>query len=288
MPIASVRHIATAIEDDGARWTSWIHKTGGPVPVTTGSWNDMSMGAGIPKYNAYVGNQTTATPLTGNGNNGIYLGPAPEAGQAKYLHGIGLQTTGTGVPAYVVFCDYLMCYPLVDGDSVDQQDMENTASLPRYTDGVGVRCMAVVTTPMASNADVTVSYTNQAGTSGRTSTFKIQFTTTVGGIVSSSDAINTTGRGSPFIPLANGDTGIRSIEAVTLAASAGGFFALVLVKPLASIQLGETLTFSEITQFTNRASIPKLEEGAYLNMIYNTAVAGTSALLRGYVEVIRR
>lgn len=288
MPIRSVRDIALSIEEDGATWTSWIHKTSGPVPTVTGTWNDMSMGAGIPKYNAYVGSQATATPLTGAGNNGIYTGPAPGAGQSKYIHQIGLQTTGTGVPMYALVCDYLMCYPLIDGDSTDQQDTDNTLTLPRYTSGAGVKCMAVVTTPMSLNANVTISYTNQDGVSGRTSTFQLQAASTVGGIISNANSSNAGGRGSPFVPLQNGDTGIRSIESVTHASSAGGFYALVLVKPLAGLQIGETLTFSEITQLPHRGTLTKVEEGAYLNIIYNTAVAATSALLRGYIQFFWR
>lgn len=288
MPLLSVRDIATSIEDDGATWTSWVHKTSGPVPTVTGTWNDLSMGAGIPKYNAYVGNLATATPLIGSGNNGIYVGPAITGGKSRYIHQIGLQTTGTGVPLYAMLCDYLMCYPLIDGDSADQQDMDNTSTLPRYTSGLGVQCMAVVTTPMTTNADVTIHYTNHLGVAGRTSNFTLQSIGTVGGIISNASVSNPSSRGSPFIPLQSGDLGIRSIEDVTLASGAGGFFALVLVYPLASIQLGETRTFSEITQFMHRASCPKVEDGAYLNFIYNTAIAATSAIVRGYVQFFWR
>lgn len=288
MGFNSVRAIAASADEDGANWTSWIHKSSGPTPAVTGTWNDLSMGAGIPKYNAYVGGQLEATQLNGSGNNGIYLGPTPSTGQTKNLLSWGLQVSGTGFPIYAMLCDYLLFYPLIDGDSTDLQEMIPTAVLPRYTDGNGVRCMAVVTTPMAVNANVSISYTNQAGVSGRTSSFQLQAATTVGSIISNGAATNAGGRGCPFIPLQSGDTGIRSIEGVTNATGAGGFYALALVKPLSSLQVLERYTWSEINHLQHKATLPVIQDGAYVNIIYNSAIAGTSALVRGFIQVIWR
>ena len=282
--LTGVRALATALEN-GATWTSWIHKTGGPTAGTAGRWCDASMGAGIPKYNAYVGSQLTATALANEGNAGIYLGPDPGAGLTRHINALQLQSTSTTLaPAWFVLADYLLFYPLVDGDSTDQQDMDNTAPLPRYADGAGVQCMVVVTTPMAANAVATVSYTNQAGVAGRTSTFQVIASTNVGVIASSSDSSGAAGSVGPFIPLASGDTGIRSIESITLSSGAGGFFALVLVRPLANLQLRENVTATEIMQLPQRATLPRVFDGAYLNFIYITNQTGTPTTLRGFVE----
>lgn len=282
--LTGVRALATAL-DNGATWTSWIHKTGGPTAGTAGRWCDASMGAGIPKYNAYVGSQLTATALANDGNAGIYLGPDPGAGLTRHINALQLQSTSTTLaPAWFVLADYVLFYPLVDGDSTDQQDMSNSATLPRYADGAGVQCMVVVTTPMAANAVATVSYTNQAGVAGRTSTFQVIASTNVGVIASSSDSSGAAGSVGPFIPLASGDTGIRSIESITLASGAGGFFALVLVRPLAHLQLRENVTATEIMQLPQRATLPRVFDGAYLNFIYITNQTGTPTTLRGFVE----
>lgn len=282
--LTGVRALADAL-DNGATWTSWIHKTGGPTAGTAGSWCDASMGAGIPKYNAYVGSQLTATALSNEGNAGIYLGPDPGAGLTRHINALQLQSTSTTLaPAWFVLADYLLFYPLVDGDSTDQQDMSNSATLPRYADGAGVQCMVVVTTPMAANAVATVSYTNQAGVTGRTSTFQVIGSTNVGVIASSSNSSGAAGSVGPFIPLTSGDTGIRSIESITLASGAGGFFALVLVRPLAHLQLRENVTATEIMQLPQRATLPRVFDGAYLNFIYITNQTGVPTTLRGFVE----
>ena len=104
-----------------------------------------------------------------------------------------------------------------------------TAALTRYTSGVGVMAGIIVYTQLGTTATTyTVSYTNQAGTSGRTST-----ASTIGG--TSFREVNLL---LP-IPLAAGDTGIRSIESVTLAGTTGtiGNFGVCLFKPLAMLSM---------------------------------------------------
>jgi hypothetical protein len=288
MPFRNVAALA-ASASEGKLWTSFIHKTGGPASFSANRWGDMSMGAGTPKYNAYVGTQFAATPLIGNGNDGIYAGPALLAGETRHLHRMMLQSTSTTLhPATFLLCDYLMHYPLIDGDDTAQQDLDNTATLPRYTDGAGVQMMGVITTPMAANAVMTVSYTNQAGVSGRTSTSAALFGTVVGTVLSAANSSTAANSASPFLPLASGDTGVRSIESVTLSSGAGGFFALVLVKPIAQLSLREGVTANEVEQLRQRGSVPEIKAGAYLNLIYCTAQAGTAVTLRGEFDFVWR
>ena len=105
-----------------------------------------------------------------------------------------------------------------------------TAALTRYTSGEGVMAGIVIYTIIGSTATtVTISYTNSAGVSGRTST-----ATSFGG-----SGFREVGVLIP-IPLQAGDTGIRSIESVTLAGSTAGTaanFGVCLFKPLAMISL---------------------------------------------------
>jgi hypothetical protein len=104
-----------------------------------------------------------------------------------------------------------------------------TAALTRYTSGEGVMAGIVIYTIIGTTATtVTISYTNSAGTSGRTST-----ATTFGG-----GFYREVGLLIP-IPLQAGDTGIRSIESVTVAGTTGtaGNFGVCLYKPLAMISL---------------------------------------------------
>lgn len=103
----------------GATWTNFIHKTSLPVFSSAGMWADASMGAGTPKYNAYVGTQGESTPMYGAGNFGIYTGG--DVSENKHLAEIMLQSTlATLAPADFLLCDYLLNYPLIDMDSTDK------------------------------------------------------------------------------------------------------------------------------------------------------------------------
>lgn len=282
MPLNSVRQLADSVADDGREWQSFFYKIAVPA-AGGGRWADCSVGSGIPVYNAYVGNPLEATPLIGAGNRGIYTGPTPEPGQEKYLHVMQAVSAGTGVPGYLLLADYLMFYPLIDGDSTDQQDMDNTAPLPRYTSGDGVRCMIVVASPMTQVGSVTISYTNSDGVSGRISTAGLVTNTVIGAIANTSNATTAVGALSPFIPLGSGDKGIRSIESITVSGSPGGLFNAVLIKPLAHLQIRENSTAAEKTMLPHSASCPKIETGAYLNWILNNGSAN-APLLRGFLQ----
>lgn len=102
-----------------------------------------------------------------------------------------------------------------------------TAALTRYTDGVGVMMALTIYTQVGTTATtVTASYTNQDGTSGR---------------VSPSVFIGSTNYRNAgqmiLLPLQVGDTGVRSVESVTVLATTGtaGNFGVTLFKPLAMI-----------------------------------------------------
>lgn len=286
MPIQNIAKFANAIIEDGAFYDAFFHKSSVPPP-STAAWVDLSMGAGIPKYNAYVGGQATATPLVGSGNDGIFLGANPAAGKDRYINSITLQGTSVSLaPAFIMLMDYLLHYPLIDGDNTDIQDMENPFPLPRYTSGDGVHCMAVCTTPMTADAVMTVTYTNSLGVSGRTSVSRLVSSAIVGTIISASDQSSLNTRRSPFIPLDNGDTGIRSIESVVLSDGSGGFFALVLVKPITQVQMLETGVASEVFSIPQKAGVaPKILNGAYLNMIMLCNNSSLISPFRGHIQM---
>ncbi len=73
MGFNTIAQMATAW-DVGRVWRQSIHKTGTPLLPAVGYWADLSMAAGMPKYNAYVGGQQEFTPMVGTSNFGIYSG----------------------------------------------------------------------------------------------------------------------------------------------------------------------------------------------------------------------
>ena len=271
--------------DAGQEWMQFFHKTGSPLLPAAGWCADLSMAAGNPKYNAYVGTQGEGTPMIGQGNFGIYTGPEPAAGKTKFVTEINIGTpSATLAPATFWLCDYLYCYPLTDMDSTDPQVMDNgVAPVPRYADGYGVWAMLVTTTPQTSVARCDISYTNSAGTSGRASTIYTAVSNT-GNIQGAQQSAGGAGSMSPFIPLASGDAGIRTIDSVTMLASGGGFTAVVLVRPIAEIKLRERNTVAEINYLLSKRTLPKVLSGACLNWVFTSGVTAVSSVVRGYVK----
>lgn len=284
MSFKRVVDFARAADADGGKvWTSFVHKTTSPVLGAAGNWADLSVGAGIPRYNAYVGVQGEFTPLSGAGNFGLYVGPEPSAGEDKLILEHGLQcSTANMAPAYYMLLDYLGHYGLIDCDSTDVQALDNTASLTRYANGDGVQIMPVCTVPQTASATGTISYTSNAGTSGRTATFHIA-AANIGTINCAANATAGAGQRTPFVPLQDNDGGVRSIESVTFNTSAGGFLSLVLVKPLCQSIMRETSTVVEKTPFIHDGRAPKVLSGACLNHIFTSGASSTSSVVRGHV-----
>ena len=113
---------------------------------------------------------------------------------------------------------------LVANIATEQTTNLPTAALTRHTSGEGVMMGLTIYTAIGSTpTTVTASYTNQAGTSGRTTS-----AVAIGGTNFSS------GRRFILLPLQAGDTGVRAVASVTLAATTGtvGNMGVTLFKPL--------------------------------------------------------
>lgn len=277
MAILSLAQIGTSF-DDGRVHYQTVNKPTLASVVTAGKWLDLSVASGQPKYNAYAGAQQAATTLSGVGNDGIYSG-VNYSGYQKYVARWNANVTAAVVPLSLMLCDYLMFYPLIDGDSLDQQDMDNTTTLTRYTSGDGVRAFLVAAAPMTANATCTMSYTNSDGVSGRTVTFSVVSTSQIG-CLATSQGITSLGANTltPFIPLASGDKGIRSVENITMLSTSGGFLNLVLCKPLHELQILEANVAAEIQPGFDLQRYPAIQSGAYLNILARVGAAAAWSL----------
>jgi hypothetical protein len=112
-----------------------------------------------------------------------------------------------------------------------------TAALTRYTGGVGVMiALEIYTAIGATGTTVSASYTNSAGTSGRTTPL-----TTIGG-----SGFSEANR-FLILPYASGDVGVKSVESVTLTATTGtvGNFGVTLFMPLVPFGFPTAISYSQ-------------------------------------------
>lgn len=245
-----------------------------PTQTTaTGIWFDLSMSPGNPIPNYYAAAPLNFTALKQSTDYGLPHGGSVSP-SVKYLHKLLITPMGvaTLAPTTVMLLDYVGYYPFID--MADTIEMVGATVLPRHTDGEGLQIMAVeVASQIGGVASFFLTYTNQDGTAGRTSATCFCNTQVVNGtIINSAAAPTATYPSGPFIPLQRGDTGVRSIEAITWLTADVGLITLVLVKPLATIALeniSNTIYSPKEVDFafSNAGKLPVIEDDAYLNFI---------------------
>ena len=202
----------------------------------SGAWYSMLRSAGLPASIA------PANIPGGSVMNRTYTGASPllnPASGSKYLLTFGVSVPSiTGFSA-VLLADILVAAANISATVITAQTV-NTAALTRSTNGEGVLMTMAVTTALGATAsNVTITYTNSAGVTGR-STGAIAMT--------ASAAANRLqpGPGGFLIPLQAGDTGVRSIQTVTFSASmTAGVLDIYLFQPLVLIPTVGANTFIE-------------------------------------------
>lgn len=245
-------------------------------------WVDLSMAAGNPPPNFYASSPAVAAVL--EGHKGIFHG-YDKAPSYLYLSRMSLQTPTAGFVGQFMLLDYLLYYPFLDGDDTDVQTMDNSTPLPRYTDGAGVQAIFVCVAPTAGGGQFTFDYVNQDGV---TKTSPVHFySPTAAGISSllTSQPAGSAGFG-PFLRLASGDSGIRSIVSLTNTVANGGLGTIVLVKPLADLAIREIDTPAEFSFADQRSPGPRIYDGAYLHLIVNCAATVAAGTLTGFGQFV--
>jgi hypothetical protein len=254
-----------------------------PSQASTASWwVDLSMAAGIPTPQFYASEPLVAATL--NPMRGVNHGDN-KAPAEKYLQSWELMTPSTAFVGTFFLLDYLLYYPFIDLDSVDPQDLDNTVPLSRYVDGDGVMAMFVCAAPTVGGGSFTYSYINQDG-NPKTSPV-ISYTSaaaSISNVVTSQPGVNA-GIG-PFLPLASGDDGIRAITSVTNVTGTGGLGTLVLVKPIASHAIWEINTAHEVEYVRDRPNLPRIYDGAYLNMVVQCSASVAASTLVGRLTTV--
>jgi hypothetical protein len=109
--------------------------------------------------------------------------------------------------------------------------------------------------------------------------------TAIGSIITSD--ISTASRsGNPFIGLQDGDSGVRSIESVTMLGADVGLFALVLVKPLLWTAVNETTAPYEKDALLIGGEIPRIYDDAFLGFLALPRGTLAATALVGDIKVV--
>lgn len=283
MGFSSVQALADA-ELAGQTWYSTWRKS--PSQVSTiGVWFDLSMSPGNPVPQYYAASPLVGVPMSYSDEQGLNHGRNVSP-LTKHLKRVTVMTsTATALPMPMILCDYLFYYPFIDEGTTDAQSLDNTQTLTRYTDGEGVQVMAVSVAGRTGGQTFQFSYTNSDGVAGRTSQTVIENAVSVNGSIVTSNRAAANARG-PFVPLQDGDTGVRSIESVTMNGADVGLFALVLVKPLAQLSLRGIDAPVEVNYLLDFGQLPRIVDDAYLNLLACPAGSLAATALHGDLTVV--
>jgi hypothetical protein len=280
----NVRELILAEEYFGNRQIVSFHKT--PTQTTaTGFWFDLSMSPGNPVAQYYAATPLVATAMARSTDGGLNHGGNVTPSK-KYLRKATIMTTtSTVVPCPICICDYLLYYPFVDQSVTDPQPLTNSTTLPRYTDGKGVQAMAICVAAQVGGQSFSINYTNSDGVAGRVSPNIMITTQAVNGTVITSATATSSACGI-FLPLQAGDSGIRSIESVTMNGVDIGLMALVLVKPIAQLSIRGIDSPVEIDYLKDFTQLLEIKDDAYLNFVVMPSGTVSGSRIMGMLEFV--
>lgn len=281
--MAGVRNVKELVDAElDGQWRFSSFRKAPTQTTTVGIWFDLSMSPGSPLPQYYAASPLAAIALSA-ANGGVFHQPTVSPA-TKYLRKMMVICTGAAaVPMPMILLDYLLYYPFIDESDTAEQALDNTVTLPRYIDGQGVQMMAVVVAAQTGGQSFFVTYTNQDGIPGRVSQTALMTTQNVNG------TLVTTGRtaaAGPFIGLQTGDTGVRSIESVTMLGVDVGLFTIVLVKPLAQLSSRGIDAPVEIDYLKDFSNLPIVRDNAYLNLIACPSGTLASQTILGSAEFV--
>lgn len=247
------RTVTTNVAGEFPLTSSWFASPLNLAPPTTSVALD-GANAGAPRGSAYPTNNSFITKV--NGIRTVPTGSAEATNNAKSQTGL--------------IIDRLNHSGGLSGNIITSQTTNlPTATLTRYTSGVGVyAALHIITSVGATDSVATVTYTNSAGTAGRTGTIVW--------------AANTPGARTFYpVPLQADDLGVKSVESVVLSVATGavGNFGVVLFKPLAFIPMDIQGRVLDCTQIPGWNST--VEAGACLEILY----AGTGNEIACTIEL---
>jgi hypothetical protein len=290
MSFSSIDDLVSEITSGKIAKYDWNKVSGGAG--TAGRWYDFSAGTGAPIANAFAGtalNWKTCDELTGNGTQifGIPHGGNVSPDTKHIINVMATSTIATAVPGQLMLVDLQGYWPGISTNSLSTQTLVGTPSL-RYANGKGCRLYFVSTTASGATAhNMSISYTNQNGTTSRA--FPSTVSMTASAIATHISHSGTGGNNyGPFLPLAAGDTGVQNVASVTFSAASGaGAGALCLARPLLTLPLVTAGVVSERDLLNQLPSLPRVYDGACLVwLFYAGATLGASTNFFGSMDFV--
>lgn len=284
-------NLISAVTVDGKFYRAdWQKSTFATTAHTAGMWYSLFRGGGNPPADAILGTGTNLAfqALTDATTNATGIQHGGAVGGFKVLLNAAAQTAAaTTAPCVLMLVDLLGFYPVTSVTTTGAQTLNNTVTLPRYTDGAGVQAFITPSTVMgAATPSISIGYTNSASTVGRATPATLPIGNTAAAVTSVVYSGTGAGKFGPFIPLQAGDAGIKSVQSISLSASyVSGVLNLVLCRPLMTLPITTLGVTAERDLINQLNSGPRVYDGACLAwLMLAGAATPVAAPLSGHLE----
>jgi hypothetical protein len=250
---------------------------------TAGAWWDATLSGNFPRASYYPGDDLVFTPYP-SGNHLSFFHGGNVAPAQKILRTINIHGSAANLaPSRYILCDFLGFAGGISWETSETQTINNAYTIPRYTDGKGVRALMVQLFGSNANAQYTINYRNSANQDVNS---QIQFANSLG--TGALQHARTAANYNPFIDLNHGDFGIKMVNSVTVSSLGAGIAVLILVKPIAEVIFREATLFApvEVDYLTTKTELPIIYDGATLNFLFTSVGNPAKLLSRGYLEFI--
>lgn len=269
------------------------------VAGVAGTWTDLGTATGSTPVDAYAGTSLTFVETDDTYSGGaVYHGGDVSTATKHFLNASASVFAAAGAPWILMCVDQVGYVPITTTDvtgtgsrTVTMTPISNTgAKVDRWANGAGLRAyFSTEVAPTAGGPNLTTfTYTNQAGTTGKTLAATVGFAATpVTGMIPHSG--NAATRYGPFLPLAAGDSGIRDIENFTLsggtAYTGSGQLVLHLVRPLWQIPIPASGILTERDFVNQLPSLPKIPDGACIRfLLFQTGATTTTSPVNVFAD----
>ena len=267
---------------------SIVYQKTTPAAGLAGHWQHAINGVGSIPAATFSGAETTFVATDNTWSEGAIPIGDQTSPATKHILNMGASVVAAAGAPWVVLPIDLVGYAKLTTTNVSttgaktitMTPISNTAAnVDRYANGEGLRAFVASYATMGANAPTMVmTYTNSAGTPGKTTTAGCVSTAAApsGIILNSGNAANKYG---PFLNLAAGDTGIKDIESLTWGgtAHASGSVFIGLCKPLCMpIPVPATGLYTMVDFVNTLPSLPRLRNGACIQFLVFATGATTS------------
>jgi hypothetical protein len=281
MAFSSVDDLVSSISEGKITRSDWQYVNEANVIVSTSSVGvDLSSLPGdYGTKNSYPGTALQWVTCNDSAGNGTDIFGIPHGGnvspETKHLLNATAILPPAGLAAVnglLVLVDLQGYWPGINHGVTTTQTLIGTPSL-RYADGVGCRLYLVTTAQPASGTyNINCSYVNQSNNNSTIPTIAGRSFPTVGQISSAFPG----SAPSIYLPLVNGDTGVKNVNTIQFTtARAGGTAALCLARPICTVPFYQQVNYTTERDFVYQTpSMPRIYDGACLVWLY---FSGTGA-----------